>query len=126
PAVRRIRPSQRKRVGRDIEWNGLQGQGDPAARPHRCRGGEARGLAPRSVRAGRREWLFLWPRRLRRQGARRDLHGYAGSFEASRNQASAAAKTGPDLWRGNRGGVQWRRVAGERAQGLDRWSILPE
>jgi hypothetical protein len=98
-------------------------QADPAARPSRRGGGQARGLDPRPFDRGRR--LFLWPGRGRRQGDGGDLGRYDGPAQG-RKAAQAHGQAGADLRRGNHLGLQRRAVAGGQQTRADRRGIRPQ
>ena len=90
------------------------------ARAHRRRRGQARGLDPRSVQAGRGERLFLRPRHDRRQSDGGDLGRHPGPLQEGRIPAAAHAQDGADLRRGDGRRVQRRRISGEEPARPDR------
>ncbi len=110
---RAARGAERWGAGRSPARHGQVDQADPAARAHRCRRGEARGLDARSVQAGRGKRLVLRARRERRQVDGGDLHGQPDPLQEGRLQAAARHQAGADLRRGNggRGPVRQRALA---------------
>ena len=91
-----------------------EGQSHAAARAHRRGGSQARGLDPRSVRAGRRERQLLRARRGGRQGRGGDLGRYAGALREREIQTAPRHQARADLRRGDLRRLQRRGVAEPR------------
>ncbi len=113
------RPSQGRWAGGDIAGNQQNGEAHAAARPPRCRRGQARGLDPRSVYARRGERLFLRARRGRHEGDGCDLGRCADAIQAERLPAQAHHQAGADLRRRDDLRFQRCRLAGQEPAGLD-------
>ena len=111
---------QGRRPGRRLSGPGSEAEGDPAARPHRRRGGQARGLDARSVHPDRGERLLLCARRDRRQGEAAIWVDTADPLSKRELSAAAYAQDGAYLRRGDRGCVQRRRVAHPEPPRTDR------